>query len=97
MTDFIKSTGIVTSNLVNAIKNGARTPMPQYAMGGGISGGFAGGGVVPSGGKSIKVEKFEVNIFAQELDDDTIANAGSKMYVEFKRQLEMRGESLMEE
>jgi len=97
MTDFIRSTGIVTSNLVSAIRNGARTPMPQYAMGGGISGGFAGGGVVPSGGRNIKIEKFEVNVFAQELNDETIANAGSKMYAEFKKQLGMRGESLVED
>jgi len=91
MTDFIKRTGIVTSDLINAIKMGTKTPTPSFAV----------GGAVPSVisnpiSNQVNIEEISVSIFAQTLNDETIANAGGKIFVELKRQLDMRGLVLME-
>lgn len=37
MVDFIKRTGAVTGNLVDAIRSGTRTPVPAFATGGSVS------------------------------------------------------------
>jgi len=91
MTDFIKRTGIVTSDLINAIRMGTRTPTPSFAV----------GGTVPSiisnpPSNQVNIEGISVSIFAQELNDETITNAGDKIFVELKRQFDMRGLVLME-
>ena len=92
MTDFIKRTGIVTSDLINAIRMGTRTPTPSFAV----------GGTVPSiisnpTSNQVNIEGVSISIFAQELNDETIANAGDKIFVELKKQFGMRGLTLMEE
>jgi hypothetical protein len=91
MTDFIKRTGVVTSDLINAIRMGTRTPIPSFAV----------GGTVPSVisnpiSNQVNIEEISVSIFAQELNDETISNAGDKIFVELKKQFDMRGLVLME-
>ncbi|MBA7577907.1 hypothetical protein ES708_19763 [subsurface metagenome] len=91
MTDFIKRTGIVTDDLVNAIRTGARTPIPSFAVGGAVP------SIVSNPISSqVNIEEISVSIFAQELNDETISNAGDKIFVELRRQFRMRDLALME-
>ena len=91
MTDFIKRTGIVTSDLISAIRMGTRTPTPSFAVGGAVP------PVVSNPvSNQVNIEEILVSIFAQELNDETISNAGDKIFVELKKQFDMRGLVLME-
>jgi len=90
MTDFIKRTGIVTSDLISSIRMGGRTPIPAFARGGLVG---------PGIGSSIELNIMPgaISIFAQELNDETIANAGDKIFVELRKQFSMRGLALVED
>lgn len=88
MTDFIKRTGVITSDLTRAIQTGAETPTPTL-------GSTSGGGVVGIG-SGVAIDKLNVAIYAQRLDESTIAAAGPKIFSEFKKQLSMRGLALVE-
>ena len=91
MTDFIKRTGIVTDDLVNAIRMGSRTPTPSFAVGGAVP------SIISNPITSqVNIEEISVSIFAQELNDETISNAGDKIFVELRRQFRMRDLALME-
>jgi len=92
MTDFIKRTGIVTGDLINAIRIGTRTPTPAFAVGGAVPPAISTNPI----SNQVNIGEISVSIFAQELNDETISNAGDKIFVELKKQFDMRGLVLME-
>jgi hypothetical protein len=92
MTDFIKRTGVVTSELINAIRMGNITPTPAFAGGGLVGNNSSYGGI----GNGVNISELNVSIYAQTLDEEAISEAGPKIFSEFKKQLEMLGLGLVE-
>jgi DNA repair exonuclease SbcCD ATPase subunit len=92
MTDFIRRTGVVTSDLVNAIRMGNVTPAPTFAGEGAVSPELGSLEI----GSGVTIEELNVAIYAQTLDENAISEAGPKIFSEFQKQLEMRGLALTE-
>ncbi len=84
MTDFIRRTGGVTGELIKSIQSGSRTPAPGFANGGLVGAGMA-------GPVELNISPGAITIYAQTLDEETISNAGDRLFVEIENQLSMRG------
>jgi len=84
MTNFIRRTGAITGELIKSIQSGSRTPAPGFANGGLVGAGMA-------GPVELNISPGAITIYAQTLDEETISNAGDRLFVEIENQLSMRG------